>query len=378
MKRLALFLDGTWNEPGDNTNVWRLRSMVSPRDGSGVEQRVYYDTGVGTHWYDRLRGGLLGEGLSTNIRQAYQWLVEHYDDDDEIYIFGFSRGAFTARSLAGMISKCGIVRPGAPIPVLQVLERYERGDARPIYRLPKSVDTDSNLSLEDRWMVQYSRRVRITFIGVWDTVGALGLGVRRSRHENRGEFNAHFTRLSSSFDHAYHALAIDEHRKPYPPSLWYHYIPEKAPDKTHSPPPTVEQRWFVGAHSNVGGGYRNDPLAQIPLQWIQQKAKDVGLGFRTNISLLGDEHLIAPVDSYAEFLKGAYRLIKFGRRTYRGIGRDREKVTGGWLEPHYETIDESVFDKWRDDETYRPPNLSDWANRSSIDPRAVVGVTDAR
>ena len=111
MKRLALFLDGTWNEPGDNTNVWRLRSMVAARDAAGIEQRVYYDTGVGTRWYDRLRGGLLGKGLSTNIREAYQWLVEHYDEDDEIYVFGFSRGAFTARSLAGMISKCGIVRP---------------------------------------------------------------------------------------------------------------------------------------------------------------------------------------------------------------------------------------------------------------------------
>ena len=93
MKRLAVFLDGTWNDPGDNTNVWRLRSMLSRVDDHGVEQLAYYDTGVGTRWYDRVRGGAAGVGLSRNIREAYRWLVENYDDGDEIYIFGFSRDA---------------------------------------------------------------------------------------------------------------------------------------------------------------------------------------------------------------------------------------------------------------------------------------------
>ena len=378
MKRLAVFLDGTWNEPGDNTNVWRLRSMLAAQDVQQNTQLSYYDAGVGTHWYDRFRGGAAGVGLSQNIREAYQWLIENYDDKDEIYVFGFSRGAFTARSLAGMIAKCGLLLPGSPMPVLQVYERYERDDAKPMHRLPKSLNNATDLSPEDRWMIQYSRQIRIRFIGVWDTVGALGVKLIPSRHEKRGEYNTHFVRLSKFFDYAYQALAIDEHRKPYPPSKWYHYIPEKVPDKVHVPPPEVEQRWFVGAHSNVGGGYRDDPLPQLPLQWIQQKAALAGLQFRNNIQLAGDEHLAKPVDSYAKFLKGTYRVIKFGRRSYRDIGTDREQVTGGWIEPALETIDGSVFDKWRADEQYRPKNLQDWASRIRVTPESLHGDQNAR
>lgn len=378
MKRLAVFLDGTWNEPGDNTNVWRLRAMLASADDSENQQLSYYDRGVGTSWYDRFRGGALGFGLSQNIREAYQWLIENYDDGDEIYIFGFSRGAFTARSLAGMIAKCGLLVPGAPMPVLQVFERYESNDARPIYRLPRSAENRSDLSLEERWLVQYSRRVRIKFIGVWDTVGALGWNILPSRLNERGEFNQHFVRLSNNFDNCYQAMAIDENRKAYPLSRWYHFIPEKAPNKVHVQPPRVEQRWFVGAHSNVGGGYRSDPLAQIPLHWMQQMAIRSKLRFRRTIPLGDNEHLAKPVDSFKKFLKGFYRAVRFGKRFYRSIGVDREAVTGGWIEPHFETIDGSVFDKWRDDPSYRPNNIVDWAQQKNVDPESLRGTQNAR
>lgn len=373
MKRLAVFMDGTYNEPEDNTNVWRLRSMLSAQDSDGNAQLAYYDKGVGTNWHDRLQGGVAGSGLSKNIRQAYQWLVVNYDEGDAIYVFGFSRGAFSARSLAGMISRCGLLLPGSPMPVMQLYERYRKDGARPIYKLPKDLDHAKHLDLEDRWIVQYSRRVNIKMIGVWDTVGALGLKLFRSREEKRGEFNDHFVRLSRSFEHSYQALAIDEHRKDYRPSRWYHFVPEKVPDKIHTGPPTVEQRWFVGAHANVGGGYRADSLPQLPLQWLQQKAEFASLSFRQRIQLSGDEHLAKPVDSYKKFLAGAYRVLKFGRRHYRKIGKDREEVKGGWVEPHFETIDASVFDKWRADEGYRPDNLVDWAKRAGVDPKSVFG-----
>ncbi|GBE09140.1 hypothetical protein BMS3Abin11_02271 [bacterium BMS3Abin11] len=264
------------------------------------------------------------------------------------------------------------------MPVVQVYERYQREDAKPIYRLPKKPSESSALNLEDSWMVQYSRRVPIKFIGVWDTVGALGVKVKLSRHEKRGEFDSHFVRLSRSYEHAYQALAIDEHRKNFSPSLWYHFIPKKAPGKTHTAPPTVEQRWFVGAHSNVGGGYRNDLLPQLPLQWLQKKAIQAGLNFRQTIQLSGNELLDTPVDSYAEFLKGFYRVLKFGKRFYRKIGCGREEVTGGWIEPHLETIDSSVFDKWRANAEYRPVNLVIWAKKMNIDPQMIHGTMHAR
>ncbi len=377
MKRLAVFLDGTWNEPGDNTNVWRLRSMVSHRDDQQNAQLAYYDAGVGTHWYDRLRGGAAGVGLSQNIREAYQWLVEHYDDGDEIYVFGFSRGAFTARSLAGMIAKCGLMIPGSPMPVLQLYERYERDDARALYRLPKTPEKVAQLDQEDRWIAQFSRQVRTRFIGVWDTVGALDVKLFRNRREKRGEHNRHFIRTSRFFDHACQALAIDEHRKAYPISMWYDFIPEQAPDKKHEPPPVVEQRWFAGAHSNVGGGYRNDSLPQIPLHWIQQKAAEAGLHFRHQVQLFGNEHEAPVVDSYKKFLKGVYRAVKFGKRHYREIGKDREPVTNGWIEPHYETIDASVFEKWRSDDAYRPENVRRWIEKHGLNPAELVGSENA-
>jgi len=105
-RRLALFLDGTWNDPTHNTNVWRLKSMLAPVDPAGREQLAYYDTGVGTRWHERLRGGVGGYGISENIRSAYRWLVENHLDGDRIYIFGFSRGAFTARSVVWRAAVC--------------------------------------------------------------------------------------------------------------------------------------------------------------------------------------------------------------------------------------------------------------------------------
>ena len=371
MKRLAIFLDGTANEPDDNTNVWRLKSLLAATDTLQNTQLSYYDKGVGTNWYDRLRGGAAGTGLSKNVRQAYKWLVDNYDDGDAIYIFGFSRGAFTARSLAGMISKCGLLKPDSPMRVKQVYERYENEDSKPIYRLPRSVSDASTLDPEDALIVQTSRRIKIKFIGVWDTVGALGVKVKRSRHEKRGEFDNHFVRLSKSFEHAYQALAIDEHRKDYVPSLWYRYIPEQVPDKTHIPPPVVEQRWFAGAHSNVGGGYDDDTLQMFSLQWIQQKAIGAELGFTQTVELSGDEHLTKPKDSYIRFLGGLYFVVNLGKRFYRPIGIGRLEVTKGWIEPHLETIDKSVFDKWRASDKYRPKNLVAWAEKSGVDPASV-------
>ena len=118
-KRVAVLLDGTWNTVNDNTNVWRLKSLLASQGRDGLEQISYYSVGVGTAFGERLRGG--GE-----IIRAYEWLIDHYNFGDELFIFGFSRGAYTARSLSGLISKCGLLAAGAPLSVNQLYARYRR------------------------------------------------------------------------------------------------------------------------------------------------------------------------------------------------------------------------------------------------------------
>jgi len=119
-KRLALFLDGTWHAVADNTNVWRMKSLCAPQSTDGRAQLVYYNPGVGTQFGSRIRGGMFGYGLDQVVIDAYEWLIDHYEEGDEIFIFGFSRGAYCARSLAGLVAKCGLLRPGAPLGVKQI------------------------------------------------------------------------------------------------------------------------------------------------------------------------------------------------------------------------------------------------------------------
>src|ERR1700754_95709 len=109
--RIALFLDGTWNTLDENTNVWRLKSLCVQND----QQQVYYSAGVGTAKGEKVTGGLFGIGINEEVEAAYEWLIEHYIDGSQLFIFGFSRGAFTARSLAGFISKCGLLKAGSPL-----------------------------------------------------------------------------------------------------------------------------------------------------------------------------------------------------------------------------------------------------------------------
>ncbi|MCP1975690.1 T6SS phospholipase effector Tle1-like catalytic domain-containing protein, partial [Bradyrhizobium elkanii] len=126
-KRLAVFLDGTWNSVDTNTNVWRMRSLCAPTGKDGKPQLIYYSVGV-----NGFLGGAFGQGLDDNIRLAYEWLIENYRDGDEIFIFGFSRGAYTARALAGLIAIDGLLQQGSPIGVNELFDRYKRGDEETI------------------------------------------------------------------------------------------------------------------------------------------------------------------------------------------------------------------------------------------------------
>jgi uncharacterized protein (DUF2235 family) len=364
-KRLALFLDGTWNEVDSNTNVWRMKALCAPTSTDGKTQLAYYEIGV-----NGFVGGSTGKGLDENIRRAYEWLVENYNSGDEIFIFGFSRGAYTARSLAGLVAKLGILKPGSPIGGAQLFGRYKRSDEETLGKLHELQDAGKteNITLEERWLLKYSQVAKIKVVGVWDTVGSLGIPALSIAGVSRPTFGYLQTGLRIQIEHGYHALAIDEHRKDFAPTLWDVRTPKDPNEVRAAPRPisSVEQRWFVGAHANVGGGYESDLLAQAPLRWIMKKASLFGLTFRNDVDIDGDILKASINDSYKEFMRGAY--AKISKPFFRTIGEKPDVRDDGAHTNVNETIDQSVFERWRAVPTYRPPNLADWAARKNVDP----------
>ena len=325
-KRLVILFDGTWNKLESKTNVCRLHELIADTGGDGQEQRQLYVGGVGTRWYEHFRGGAFGKGLSQNIKGAYDWLARNHQEGDELFVFGFSRGAYSARSLVGLIRKCG---------VLAVPDAARVEQAYDLYR-DKNIAPDSPEAISFRR--EFSREIRVRFIGVWDTVGSLGIPVSGVPF-SRDYYQWHDTKLSSIVDYAYHALALDEHRADYEPALWTERKPENI---------DVEQRWFIGAHANIGGGYANDALPNLPLGWLSRKAEKCGLRLKGGIAIGADDYLAPITDSYGEFMYGAYRVYKMGKRYYRPMGAGVS-----------ETVDDSVWQRWDSEAArYRPPSLN--------------------
>jgi hypothetical protein len=375
-KRLALFFDGTWDVPQNNTNVWRLYLMLAERDAGGIQQRSFYDEGVGTKRRDHLTGGMFGAGLGENVRLGYRWLMQHYDDGDEIYLFGFSRGAFTARGLAGLIARCGLLKPDAPMSFWDLFERYKKGDAvRPIYELIQLRDAGkTDFNFEERVLLKHAwyKRNLITLVGVWDTVGALGVPWGNIPGISSRSLRFYNTHLTTVVKNAFQALALDEHRHPYWAMLWTNFVPwPPAPGHVETfDNRTIEQRWFSGAHGNVGGGYIEDLMPQRPLAWIQGKAAACGLGFRSLVQLNDDDLHCKPVDSYAEFLFGAWQWVC--PRYVRWVQSSPVRKPTGWVETVNERIDRSVFHRCQLDRTYRPLSLGEWARRKGYDLETVI------
>jgi len=361
-RRIALFLDGTWNTANDNTNVYRMKSLCAECS----DQISYYSAGVGTQHGERLSGGMFGYGLDAEVIQAYEWLVDNYSPGDRVFVFGFSRGAFTARSLAGFISKCGLLKPGAPISLKQLYGRYKKSSA-PYTILHLEKMTDENLSLEDKWLKKYSMAIPIWFQGVWDTVGALGVPFGNIPVISRSNYGFLETDLRINDARAYHALAIDEHREAFAPTLWSKAVVKGAATYPPRSLDDVEQRWFAGAHADVGGGYENGLLAQIPLRWLMQKARIHGLTFKNMVVMDGDEIRADIHDSFKDMAGGIYRSLKLFQPYFRPIGRAPIVSGDAATTMINETIDGSVFDRWRKDSGYRPANLVAWAKRHSVD-----------
>jgi uncharacterized protein (DUF2235 family) len=370
VKRIAIFLDGTWNRLENNTNVWRLKSMCDP---AATNQLVYYCKGVGTNFGESARGGVEGYGIDREIIDAYTWLTGCFEPGDELFIFGFSRGAYTARSLSGLIAKCGVLKPGAPLSIEQLYARYRRRTEKTITELLHgSVPTE----LEERWITKYCEPTKIKMVGVWDTVGSLGSPLASLRQKVT-KYMFLDTHLRVQNEYAFHALAIDENRKQFEPTLWTKTTSNSAASPTAPRPLSqVEQRWFVGAHANVGGGYPSDVLAQPPLEWLMGKAAGLGLQFR-NTFVADVQTPTAPItDSFMKFGWGIAHY--FSKRFFRPIGTDPEHGAADTTERINETVDGTVFDRWRGNPEYRPPNLVDWAKRKGVDPATLTGARMAR
>ena len=366
-RRLALFIDGTWNVEDNNTNVWRLYSLSAFADLDGEDQLCFYTKGVGTSYGSKLKGGVLGMGFSQILRQAYDWLIAHYRKDDEIFVFGFSRGSYAARSLAGLVARCGVPTAGSPIGVDEIYDRYKGGDdERTIYKLLEdhAAGKASDFSPFERWMVDYCVTAKVKMVGVWDTVGSLV-----------GRYDYLETGLRQPIENVFHALALDEHRFSFKPTLLTFNVHADRPAAERTKPrpiEAVEQRWFVGAHANVGGGYFSDPLSQRPLAWIAGKAEALGLRLAAPIGQ--DEHpWTYPVaDSFRRFAYGLYQVPFLGIPYLRKVG-EPDRVQGAVTTSNVnEAIDVSVFERWRRDERYRPRNLEAWASRLGVDPGSLT------
>lgn len=270
---ITVLFDGTWNDTHVNTNINQIHDRLIA-DGH-TEQDCCYVPGVGTQPLERLSGGIAGLGLDRNIRRGYEFIAERRESDaDRIFLIGYSRGAFTARSLAGMIAKCGIVKPQR-MSTREVFDRYRDKSAPGL----REMQNDHRLAVTrtDKKILAESRLVRIRFIGVFDTVGSLGIPGTIGHDLSRRLYEFHDTNLSGLVDFAYHAVAIDEHRKHFVPTLWQD-IPKPIPGN----PTTLEQRWFVGAHANVGGGGTTRPEVRNPLsvltrEWMIDRAALAGL-----------------------------------------------------------------------------------------------------
>ncbi|MGA2995844.1 DUF2235 domain-containing protein [Bradyrhizobium sp.] len=321
MKRIIVCCDGTWNADDTQTNDTNVallaRSIHGSQQTGGILQIVLYLRGVGTTGLklETFIEGATGIGVDDNIRSAYQFISQNYIPGDEIYLFGFSRGAFTARSLAGLITACGILFRES----LNALP-----DAWIYYRSPKP---HSPAAFASKYQVRCHLDPQITLLGVWDTVGSLGIPGSLLAAGNKEKFAFHDTSPSPLLKHGVQALAIDERRHDFTPTFWTGTIP---------PGVTIQQVWFAGAHSDVGGGYKTRSLADIPLVWMAKQAEADGLAL--DWKCLPDPSMLDVTAPAHDSSSGLFALDRY-HPTLRAIGMTKCAVK--FNESLYEALDEN-------------------------------------
>lgn len=328
-KRLIICCDGTWNTPEKTpvTNVVHMARAIKPRASDGIQQTVFYDWGVGTDdKLDALTGGAFGAGIDKNIQDAYRFLVHNYETGDELWFFGFSRGAYTARSCIGLMRNTWLLRK-------------DRADliskAYHIYRTKWHADAENAQHFRE----PNCRPVNIKFLGVWDTVGALGIPTEIFKSTDEGRYEFHDTSISSIIENAYHALAIDERRKPFQPTVW----------KTKKDRQRTEQCWFAGVHSDIGGGYHEAGLSHIALRWMAERASACGLELDQNYlnSVCSENNEMCLHNSFS----GAMRLLGAHPRPIGVTNFD-------------ETLHNSAEQRFINNPDYRPKNLREYLDGS--------------
>ncbi len=258
-KNIVVFSDGTSQEGGliRNTNVYKLFNMVEDRTKNQI---TFYDKGLGTG-SRKISGAIFGRGMSKNILDCYRFIFDNYNVGDHVYLFGFSRGAATVRSLSGFIEQFGILPKSRP----ELIKR-----AYKIYQIPNH--DKRKIKTEEFRDLNHTMPCKIKFLGVWDTVAALGSPIKwldvlidripKFRHR------FHDFTLSPGVEHGRQALAIDDERLTFHPIIW---------NKKPKDGQTIKQVWFCGMHSDVGGSYEDIGLSSIALIWMATEAQKEGL-----------------------------------------------------------------------------------------------------
>ena len=349
MRRLVICADGTWNRPDDDateddvdvsTNVLKIARTLTPivrtADGAEVSQIAYYHPGVGTgNAIDKAVGGALGKGIDRNIVECYRFLVHNYQPGDELYFFGFSRGAYTVRSLAGLIRNSGLVKLA-----------FERMIPE-AYTLYRDRDPEKHPSAEAAQMFRerFSHEVDITCVGVWDTVGSLGIPIGLFERVNR-KYEFHDVTLSSRVKNAFHAVAIDERREPFAPTLWEQ--PKEDEGKNW-----LEQAWFAGVHSDVGGGYPDDGLSDVTLKWMIERVGE-RTGLRFDASLVERACQPNPLGELHKSMKRFFKVLGEFERQLDARRSDSTRRTNTW-----EYVHASAYERHRTPRVgpYAPENL---------------------
>lgn len=363
MKRLVICCDGTWQRLyGKLTNVALTARTASPRDTQGNPQIVYYSAGVGVA-LDHLSvwQGLTGADLDEHLLSAYLFLNLNYEPGDELYLFGFSRGAYTVRSLAGLLRKCGVLRRESVDKARAALQIYRDRHI--------SADDSEAARFRAAHAIAWPRLgespfgappvdLRIRYLGVWDTVGALGIPhffPVSARLNKRYEF--HDTALSRAVEFARHAVAIDERRAAFAPTLWSNV---ETLNRPHAPR-RVAQAWFPGDHGGVGGGGAASGLSNCALMWVLEGAERAGLTLAREPGsvLSGCLADIDPINAPLRAAKGMPLLNALGARWRVGP-------------QHFEDVHEAARLRWAANESYRPKPLARYGERIVDDVRAAA------
>ena len=350
MKRLVICCDGTWQRLyGDAlTNVALTARAVAPRDAHGNAQIVYYSQGVGASLSGlSLWQGMTGGDLDDNLLEAWLFLNLNYEPGDQIYLFGFSRGAYTVRSLAGLLRKIGVLRRAHVDKARDALEIYRAREVAADSAEAERFRTAHAMAWP-RLAAPFTSPpvdLRIRYLGLWDTVGSLGIprllpisiGLTKS-------YEFHDTALTRAVEYARHAVAIDERRAAFAPTLWSNvdaFNPEGAPAR-------VKQMWFPGDHGGVGGGEARG-LSNCALMWVLEGAERAGLAIERDPGSVISACL-AEIDPIYAGVGGVSRLGPIATRWRQGLLR-------------FEDIHEAARLRWVGNRSYRPAPLAPFADQ---------------